>query len=215
MRAKKTYYFRIHFMKALILFFVGLTFGGAAFSQTVPNVDSLRVPLYVHVGKILYKGDSIPNIKLPTLHVFPAPSFRNESERRRYTRLVVNVKRTLPLAKLAKQTLIETYDVLETLPNKRARDLHIKLVEKGMKQQYTPMVKKLSFTQGKVLVKLIDRECGQSSYDMVNAFLGSFRAGFYNVLAGLFGNSLKKRYEPEGEDREMERIVLMVESGQM
>ena len=73
----------------------------------------------------------------------------------------------------------------------------------------------MSRSQGKLLVKLINRECGQSSYDMVKAFLGPFKAGVYQVFAGLYGNSLTKKYDPKGEDKFTERIVLMVESGQL
>ena len=202
-------------MKSFFLTLIGIVYGVAAFSQDAPEVDSLRVPLFVHIDKCFYKGDSIPSVTLPTLHKFPKPFFKSDAERRRYDRLVLNVKKTLPIAKLAKQSLLETYSFLETLPNKKAKDAHIKRVEKGMKEQYSPVVKKLSFTQGRLLVKLIDRECNQTSFDMVSAFLGPFRASFYNVLAGFFGNSLKKRYDPQGEDRETERVVLMVESGQL
>jgi hypothetical protein len=73
----------------------------------------------------------------------------------------------------------------------------------------------MSRSQGKLLVKLINRECGQSSYDMVKAFLGPFKAGVYQVFAGLYGNSLTKKYDQKGEDKFTERIVLMVESGQL
>ena len=125
------------------------------------------------------------------------------------------IKYVFPLAQLARVTLLETHDYLETLPNDKAKKQHIALVEKGVKEQYTPIVKKLSRSQGRLLVKLIDRECGQTSYDMVKAFVGPLKAGFYQVFAGLFGNSLTKHYDPNGEDKYTERIVRMVESGQI
>ena len=84
-----------------------------------------------------------------------------------------------------------------------------------MREQYYPLVKKMSRSQGRLLVKLINRECGQTSFDMVKAFLGPLRANFYQVFAGLYGNSLTKKYDPQGEDKFTERIVLMVESGQL
>lgn len=77
------------------------------------------------------------------------------------------------------------------------------------------MVRKLTFSQGKLLVKLIDRECNQTSFSIVKAFIGSLRANMWQVVAGIFGNSLKKRYDPEGDDRYTERVVRMVESGQL
>ena len=173
------------------------------------------VALEVQVGKALYKGDSIPHVILPTLSKYPPLKFANERERQRYNRLVANVKKVLPIAKLAKHTIIETYDYLETLPTKEERDAHIRQVELGLRRQYTPLMKKLSYSQGKLLVKLVDRECNQTSYEIVKAFIGPLRAGFYQVFAGLFGNSLTKRYDPDGDDRYTERVVRMVESGQL
>ena len=92
---------------------------------------------------------------------------------------------------------------------------HIKRVEKGLKEQYTPRMKKLSFAQGKLLIKLIDRQSNSTSYELVKAFMGPFKAGFYQTFAALFGASLKKEYDPQGEDKLTERVVLMVENGQI
>ena len=76
-------------------------------------------------------------------------------------------------------------------------------------------MKRLTFTQGKLLIKLIDRECNQSSFEIIKAFLGPFRAGFYQIFAWTFRASLKKEYDPEGEDAEVERIVRQIEVGQL
>ena len=88
-------------------------------------------------------------------------------------------------------------------------------MEKSIKEQYTPVMKKLTFSQGKLLIKLVNRETDSSSYELVKAFLGPFKAGFYQAFAALFGASLKKEYHPEDEDAMTEQIVLMVESGQL
>ena len=125
------------------------------------------------------------------------------------------MKKTLPIAKEVKRAVIETYEYLETLPDKKSRERHIKLVEKGLKEQYTPRMKKLTFSQGKLLIKLINRECNQSSYQLVKAFMGPFKAGFYQTFAALFGASLKKEYHPEDEDKLVERVIILVENGQL
>ena len=111
--------------------------------------------------------------------------------------------------------LIETYEYLETLPNKKARDEHLKLVEANIKKVYTPRMKKLTYSQGKLLIKLIYRECNSSSYEAIQAFMGPVRAGFWQVFAWTFGASLKKEYDRQGIDRLTERVVLMVEAGQL
>ena len=111
--------------------------------------------------------------------------------------------------------ILETGAYLETLPTKKERSEHMKRVEKSVKEQYTPRMKKLTHSQGKLLIKLIDRETNSSSYELIQAFLGPVRAGFYQAFAWLFGASLKKRYDPKGADRLVERIVLQVEAGQL
>lgn len=173
------------------------------------------VPLYVQVGRVAYGSDSIPHVIMPTLYKYPALTFRDERERQRYNRLVANVKKLLPLAKLARYTIVETYDYLGTLPDKRSREAHLRRVEAGLKQQYTPVLRKLSRSQGRLLVKLIDRECNQTGYNIAKAFVGSFKANIYQAMAFCFGQSLTKHYDPEGDDRYTERVVRLVESGQL
>ena len=105
------------------------------------------------------------------------------------------------------------YEYLEKLPTKKEKDAHIRAVEKGIKKQYTPQMKKLTYSQGKLLIKLVNRECNQSSFEIVKAFFGPFKAGFYQTFASIFGASLKKDYDPEADDRLTERVVRMVEAG--
>ena len=167
------------------------------------------------VPAIIQKGDTIPLMQLPTVYVYKPLVFKNKREQRAYNRLVHNVKKTLPIAKEVNRAIIETYEFLQTLPDDKAREKHLRMVEKGVKEQYTPRLKKLTFSQGKLLIKLIDRESDSSSYELVKAFLGPFKAGFYQAFAAIFGASLKKEYHPEDEDALIERIVLQVESGQL
>lgn len=170
----------------------------------------------VKVGKVLDdNGDSIQYVEMNSVYVYPQPVFKNAKQRAAYNRLVANVKKVLPIAKEVNRIIIETYEYLQTLPDKRARDEHMKLVEKSIRKEYTPRMKKLSYQQGKLLIKLVYRECNSSSYQLIQAFLGPIRAGFYQAFAALFGASLTKKYEPEDIDRLTERVVLMVESGQI
>ena len=163
----------------------------------------------------IYKGDTIPIVKLPMVYIFKPLNFKNKKERDDYYRMVRNVKKVYPISREINQIIIETYEYLQTLPNEKARQKHIKVVEKGLKDQYTAQMKKLSFSQGKLLIKLVDRQSNQSSYELVKAFMGPFKAGFYQTFAALFGASLKKGYDPTGEDQLTERIILLYESGQL
>lgn len=185
--------------------------------------DPLEMPDLLNLQFYRYKkpyydplhGDTIWTYLMPELPVYKPLVFKSEKERRKYSRLVYNVKRVLPLAKKVNLMLQETYETLETLPTKEAKDAHIKAVERELKKQYTPEMKKLTLTQGKLLIKLVDRECNQSSYEIVKAFLGPARAVFYQIFAWTFKASLKKGYDPNGEDAQIERIVRQIEVGQL
>lgn len=172
------------------------------------------VPM-VKVGKALVDNDSIQYVELNTLYVYPKLTFKDERQRQAYNRLVANIKKVLPIAKEVNSIIVETYEYLQTLPDKKSKDEHMKRVEKGIRKEYTPRMKKLTYSQGKLLIKLVYRECNSSSYQLIQAFLGPIRAGFYQAFASLFGASLTKKYDPEGVDKYTERIVRQVEAGQI
>ena len=167
------------------------------------------------VPACIYEGDTIASLRMPTLYCFKPLNFKNNKQRQQYNRLVRNVKKTLPIAKEVNRAIIETYEFLQTLPDEKARQKHLNAVEKSVKEQYTRRMKKLTFALGNLLIKLINRETDSSSFELVKAFLGPFKAGFYQAFAAIFGASLKKEYHPEGEDAMVEQIVLLVESGQI
>lgn len=162
---------------------------------------------------VLDQGDTVAVVRLQEVYVYPQIRFKNKRQEAKYNKLVRDVKRTLPYAKMVYETLIETYEYMETLPDDKARQAHLKRMEKELFQQYKPELKKLSYSQGKLLIKLIDRECNQTSYHLLRAYLGSFRAGFWNFFAGMFGASLKAEYDPNGKDALTERVVVLVERG--
>ena len=193
----------------ILTFFISLMTGQLFAQEQTTTIKGFLVPACI------YDGDTIPDLRMPTLYVFKPIVFKNKKKQKEYNRLVRNVKRTLPIAKEVNRAIIETYEYLLTLPDEKSRQKHLQLVEKGLKQQYTPRLKKLTFSQGKLLIKLIDRETDSSSYELVKAFLGPFKAGFYQAFASIFGASLKKEYHPEDEDALIEQIVLQVESGQL
>lgn len=179
------------------------------------DMDSPTFVPMVRVGKVLEGKDSIQYVEMNNVYVYAPMEFKNEKQRQAYNRLVYNVKKVLPLAKEVNRAVLETYEYLMTLPNEEARKEHMKLVEKSIKAEYTPRMKKLTFSQGKLLIKLINRETNSSSYELVQAFLGSTKAAFYQAFAWVFGASLKKEYKPEGVDRLTERVVRLVEAGQL
>lgn len=205
-------------MTVMLLFTACMTAAAQGDITSEENEETTDSPAFVpmvKVGKALVDNDSIKYVELNTLYVYPKLTFKNEKQRQAYNRLVANIKKVLPIAKEVNSIIVETYEYLQTLPDKKSKDEHMKRVEKGIRKEYTPRMKKLTYSQGKLLIKLVYRECNSSSYQLIQAFLGPIRAGFYQAFASLFGASLTKKYDPEGVDRYTERIVRQVEAGQI
>ena len=190
-------------------------------NSIIANAQDSTLPrgkVYVPKGMrlmVIEGGDTIPFISLPEVLIYPPLQFKNNKERLEYDRLVRDVKRTLPFAKFVYKVLIETYEYIETLPDDKAKEAHLKRLEKELFKDYKPELKKLTLSQGKLLLKLIDRECNQSSYQLVNVFLGRFRANFWNLFATMLGANMKTEYDPDGKDAMTERVARLVERNQI
>ena len=199
-------------MKRVMILFAGILAGLTASAQ-----EDLGDPTFeptVKVGKTLVDGDSIQYMELSNVYVYPELTFKSKRQQQAYTRLVKNVKKVLPIAKQARQIIIETAEFTETLPPEERKE-HLKRVEQAVVKEYKPQMKKLTFSQGKLLIKLVDRECHSTAYEAMQAFIGPVRSGMWQAFAWMFGASLKKGYDPDGTDKLTERVVLMVEAGQL
>lgn len=163
---------------------------------------------YWHQEWVVENGDSIAMI-----HALPVRVFSRGVDLRRYRRLVAAVKAVYPIAQLAKERMAEMEEELCRLPNKKAQKAYIKRVYEEIKEEYTPVLKHMTRTQGRVLLKLIDRETEYTAYEILKDFRGSFIAGFWQGVSRIFGQNLKSEYDKEGEDRMIEQIVLYYEAG--
>ena len=201
-------------MRKILLLLLLLPASMSAQQEKV-DMDSPTFVPTVRVGKVFEGGDSIQYMEMNNVYVYPPISFSSKKQARAYMRLVNNVKKVLPIAKEANMIMMETAEYLETLPDKKSKEAHMKRVEQSIMKEYKPRMKKLTYSQGKLLIKLIYRESHSSGYELIQAFLGPVRAGFYQAFAWAFGASLKKQYDAEGIDRLTERVVLMVEAGQL
>lgn len=181
----------------------------------IPDVE-LKVKAFKGYEYIVDKyGDTCRLTYIRDLYVFPPLKFKNKKEEQFYWRTVRDVRKTLPYAKLAFATLCETYEYIQTIPDKKQRERHLKRLEKDIFEQYKPVVKNMTKNQGKVLLKLINRETDQTSYHIVKAFLGSFRAGFWQTFGRFFGMNMKGGFNPgkNKEDAIIERVALLIEQG--
>lgn len=165
---------------------------------------------------IIVDGDTLPYYHLNEVRVVSSASLLTDEEIRKNQRLIRNVKKMLPYAKIGRQRLDELEKQIADLP-KRERKAAIKEAEKNLLADFSDELSDCTISQGKVLLKLIDRETGRSSYVLVDELRGKLRAGFYQTFARLFGYNLKARYDPKHnkEDNLIERIVLSVERGKL
>ena len=189
----------------------------------VTDVDTDREmtgkPIFSHymgyAGKVLYDGEYIPLIIMSDVYVFDNLVFKSAKEAKKYYKIANNIKKVYPIAVEIQHRVEACVAHLDSLPTKKERDVYLKQMEKDLMKEYRPRLKKLTFAQGKLLIKLIDRQCDMTSYQLIKTYMGGFKAGFYNAFATLFGASLKKEYDPDVDDRITERCILLIESGQM
>lgn len=153
-------------------------------------------------------GDSIA-----VIHMLPVYVFNRGIDRRRWYKLVQAVKKVYPVAQAARLKMAEMEGELSRLPTKRAQKAYIKSVYDEIKQEYTPVLKHMTRTQGRVLLKLIDRETDYTAYEILKEFRGGFVAGFWQTVSRIFGQNLKSEYDEQGEDRMIEQIVVYYEAG--
>ncbi len=158
-------------------------------------------------------GDSLPTLNLGNVNVVEKRKFSSKADRRRYDRLERYVTKVYPYAELAGKLLQNYDDTLKTIKNEVRRKAYMKKVEAELKEEFEGELKKLTVMQGVILVKLIDRETGASSYDLVRQLRGSLSAFLWQSMARLFGQNLKLKYDPMGEDKDIEQIVQMLERG--
>ena len=162
-------------------------------------------------------GDTVCMIVFNPIIIFPPEKFKNKKQEQYYWKTVRDVRKTLPYAKLICQTLLETYEYLDTYATKKEKEQYLKQFEKEIFVQYKPVLKKMTKSQGKILIKLINRETNQTSYNIVKAFLGSFRAGFWQTFGRFFGMNMKQGYHPDKDkdDAMIERICVAIEQGSL
>jgi hypothetical protein len=160
-------------------------------------------------------GDTIPFVYLQTVEVNAPLSSEAAAKMKEYLKLRRDVLRAYPYAKLASVQLKFINDSIAKIPNEKARKKFIKKTEKELKAQFEKDLKKLTITQGRILIKLIDRETGNTSYSLVKELRGSLQAFFWQGLARLFGSNLKSEYDSNGQDLQIEAIVQQIERGEL
>ena len=199
-------------MKRIVILLLTLIMCVPAFCAGADDDDKQKRVL-VALATII-DGDTVPTFEMMEVTIYGRRIYPSARKQRKYDKLTRNVQKMYPIALEVKAILVETYLYMQTLQDDQARQEHLEKVEKGVWDQYYPVMRRCTLAQGKLLIKLIDRECNQTSYDLIRAFIGGFKAKFYQTFAALFGASLKKEYDPEHdeEDAMIEEIIWMIDN---
>lgn len=177
--------------------------------QTISTADSQKLGIQV-VG-----NDTIYLAFLKEVHIFPPNKFKNRKQEEFYWRTVRDVKKALPYARIVSKEMNAVNGLLVSMKKDSDRKKYLTKYEKAIFKKYEADLRKFTVNQGRMLLKLIDRECNSTSYDLIKSYRGSVSAFFWQGIARFFGTNLKSEYDASGNDRIVERVIILVESGQL
>ena len=200
-------------MKILKILVVIMAFAVSSFS--VYGQSNSAEPALSVVQAIIVGNDTIPFFVLPTYYCYPPLKFKNKKEEQFYWRTVRDVKVVLPYVRHIRKVMEKTNEALMSMPDKASRDAYMKNFEKRIYKENETKFKDLTLNQGKLIIRLLDRETNNTSYELIKAYRGSFSAGFWQVFALVLGADLKTKYGTKEEDTVIERVIVLVEAGQL
>lgn len=202
---------KIHFQ--ILLIFILLS--GLNTASPSENTSEKLPPGSQRVWMQVDGSDTIYLAFLKDIYVYPKIKFTSKRQEEFYWRTVRDVKKALPFAKIVSSELNRVDALISKMPKESDKKKYLAKYEKEVFKKYEPDLRKLSFNQGKLLLKLIDRECNSTSYDLIKTYRGGVSAFFWQGVARIFGSNLKSEYDAGGNDRIVERVIVLVESGQL
>jgi hypothetical protein len=170
---------------------------------------------YTILPIIVLDGDTIPNALIPQVVVFPTRKFKNNKEYRQYQRLIRNIKIVYPYSQIAKRKVDEMEVQFRLLKTEKEREKYVKQVEREMRAEFEGQLVNLTITQGRLLIKLVDREIGKTSYELIRELKGGVSAVFWQTIARIFGSNLKSEFDQQGEDKFLNELIILYEHGQL
>jgi hypothetical protein len=194
-----------------------LIYAGNIYCQedsTVKQADTLPERFYI-LHNVMRDGIVMPEIEIKEVTVFAPPQPSDKRAYRKYERLIYNIKRVYPYAYIVRTKLIQVDEELKSLPGEKERRQYLRNFEKDIFADYENDMRKMTITQGRLLIKLIDRETQNTSYVLIRDYRGRLSALFWQSIARIFGTNLKDEYDPEGEDAMIEMIINEIESGRL
>lgn len=197
-------------LKAILTFIIIVSACCAAQSQTAAPAGGTAI-----ARGVIVDGDTIPHVRLREIKIMPRRRFRSKRAAQRYSRLVRNIKTVLPYARIAGRKIAEIEDNLALMSDEKQKKEYLKKAEKELFQEFEKPLRRLTVSQGRLLIKLIDRETGSTSYAIIRQLKGRFSAFLWQSVARIFGSNLKSEFDGEGEDRMIEYIINQIDNGEL
>jgi hypothetical protein len=205
-------------LKRVAISLIVILFGFQAQSQNIVLIDTIKDFSSINgylVQALIEEGDTLIHVPLKAVIIRPPFKFKSRRQQRRYSRLVLYVKKVYPYSQIVSEQLKDINQELEKYDTKKEKSFYLKQKEKALKKEFEGKLRKLTFTQGRILIKLIDRETGHTTYEIVKELKGSLSAFFWQSVARIFGSNLKMEYDAKGDDRMIEDIVIRIENGML
>ena len=197
-------------LKAILTFIIIVSACCAEQSQTAAPAGGTAI-----ARGVIVDGDTIPHVRLREIKIMPRRRFRSKRAAQRYSRLVRNIKTVLPYARIAGRKIAEIEDNLALMSDEKQKKEYLKKAEKELFQEFEKPLRRLTVSQGRLLIKLIDRETGSTSYAIIRQLKGRFSAFLWQSVARIFGSNLKSEFDGEGEDRMIEYIINQIDNGEL
>jgi len=204
----------VRFISAILIFSLYATIAAGQTDSLEQSSDTIQGRTYL-LQKVERNGELLPEIEIKEVTVYANPRFERKKDFRKYQRLVYNLKKTYPYAVLVRKRLAEVNEAMKHLDTEKERKEYMKKVEKSVFAEYEGDMRNMTITQGRLLIKLIDRETQNTSYVLIKDYRGKLSAAFWQGIARIFGTNLKSEYDPEGEDALIESIIQEIDAGRL
>ena len=201
-------------LSVILISFIYVSVASAQSDSLKQINDTTKGRSYL-LQKVNRNGVTMPEVEIKEVTVYAHPLFPRKSDFRKYERLVFNLKKVYPYAIIVRNRLSRVDAEMQNIDNENDRKEYLKKVEKDVFAEYEGAVRDMTITQGRLLIKLIDRETQNTSYTLIKDYRGKVAAAFWQGIARIFGTNLKEEYDPYGEDALIESIILEIDSGNL
>lgn len=199
---------------AILVFSIYVADSTGQIDSSKQRNDTLQGKSYL-LQNVKRNGVTLPEVEIKEVTVYAHPQFARKSDFRKYERLVYNLKKVYPYALIVRNKLSKVDQDISNIKSEKERKDYLKKVEKNVFADYEGDIRDMTITQGRLLIKLIDRETQNTSYTLIKEYRGKLAAAFWQGIARIFGTNLKEEYDPYGEDALIESIILEIDAGRL